>query len=101
MVTTDPSLEAPPTPAPGSSRPGPVVSAAVALLVAATFIPIGYVLWSTAGLGPDRVYALLARPRVGELLVNTVGLVVVTVPLCLALGIGAAWLVERTDLPGR
>lgn len=101
MVTTDPSLEAPPTPAPGRARPGPVVSAGVALLVAATFIPIGYVLWSMATLGTGRLYELLARPRVGELLVNTVGLVVVTVPLCLVLGVGAAWLVERTDLPGR
>ena len=33
--------------------------------------------------------------------VNTVGLVVVTVPLCMVLGVGAAWLVERTDVPGR
>jgi iron(III) transport system permease protein len=38
---------------------------------------------------------------VGELLFNTVALVVVTVPLCVVLGVGAAWLVERTDLPGR
>ena len=33
--------------------------------------------------------------------VNTVGLVVVTVPICIVLGVGAAWLVERTDVPGR
>jgi iron(III) transport system permease protein len=78
-----------------------VVSAAVALLVVATFVPLGYVAWSMATLGPGAVYELLARPRVGELLVNTVGLVVATVPLCLLLGVGAAWLVERTDLPGR
>ena len=44
---------------------------------------------------------LVVRPRVGELLVNTVGLVVVTVPLCVVIGVGVAWLVERTDLPGR
>ena len=43
----------------------------------------------------------MVRPRVGELLVNTVGLVVVTVPLCVVIGVGVAWLVERTDLPGR
>ena len=71
------------------------------LLVAATFVPLGYVAWSVASMGPGPVYELLARPRVGELLVNTVGLVVVTVPLCLLLGVGTAWLVERTDLPGR
>jgi iron(III) transport system permease protein len=35
------------------------------------------------------------------LLFNTVALVVITVPLCVAIGVGIAWLVERTDLPGR
>lgn len=99
MVTAETPLEQ--APAARGGRPGPVVATGVALLVAATFIPIGYVAWSVASLGPAQVYALLARPRVGELLVNTVGLVVVTVPLCLVLGVGAAWLVERTDLPGR
>ena len=43
----------------------------------------------------------MVRPRVGELLVNTVALVVVTVPLCVVIGVAVAWLVERTDLPGR
>ena len=37
----------------------------------------------------------------GELLFNTVLLTVVTVPLCLVLGVGGAWLVERTTLVGR
>jgi iron(III) transport system permease protein len=73
----------------------------VAFLVAVTLVPLGYVAWSVVSTGPTRVYALVVRPRVGELLVNTVGLVVVTVPLCVVLGVGAAWLVERTDVPGR
>jgi iron(III) transport system permease protein len=73
----------------------------VAVLVALTFIPLGYVGWAFVTTGPVRAAELIFRPRVGELLVNTVGLVVVTVPVCVALGIGAAWLVERTDLPGR
>ena len=74
---------------------------AVTLLVAATFIPLGYVAWSVIVHGAGGVYDLVARPRVGELLVNTVGLVVVTVPICVVLGVGTAWLVERTDIPGR
>jgi iron(III) transport system permease protein len=82
-------------------RPGPVLVCAVALVVAATFVPLGYVVWSVVTIGPSEVYALVARPRVVELLVNTIGLVVVTVPLCVLLGVGAAWLVERTDVPGR
>jgi iron(III) transport system permease protein len=43
---------------------------------------------------------LLWRPRVGELLPNTVTLVVLTCLLTTILGVGAAWLVERTTLPG-
>jgi iron(III) transport system permease protein len=84
-----------------STRPGPFLGGVVALLVAVTFIPLGYVAWSIASIGPARAFELIARPRVGELLVNTVGLVVVTVPICVVLGVGAAWLVERTDVPGR
>lgn len=78
-----------------------MLSIGVLVLVAATFIPLGYIAWSMISLGPGPVYELLARPRVGELLINTVGLVVVTVPTCLVLGVATAWLVERTDLPGR
>ncbi len=88
-------------PAAARSRPGPALACVIAILVAATFIPLGYVAWSVASIGPRQVYELVARPRVGELLVNTVGLVVVTVPICIVLGVGAAWLVERTDVPGR
>ena len=85
----------------GNARPGPLVSASVAILVAATFIPLGYVVWGAVSVGPTRAVDLIVRPRVGELLLNTVALIAVTVPLCVVIGIGTAWLVERTDLPGR
>jgi iron(III) transport system permease protein len=101
VVTAETIPDTAPTAASGNSRPGPVVTAGVVLLVVATFVPIGFVVLSVASMGPARVYELLARPRVAELLVNTVGLVVVTVPICLVLGVATAWLVERTDLPGR
>ena len=84
-----------------AARPGPLVAVTVAILVAATFIPLGYVGWAFVTTGWTQAYELLARPRVGELLRNTVGLVVITVPLCVVIGVGVAWLVERTDLPGR
>ncbi|BBY16684.1 ABC transporter permease [Mycolicibacterium litorale] len=100
---------APPVPAPTApvsrpepaARPGPLVAATVVVLVAATLIPLGYVAWGAISIGWDRAYELVVRPRVGELLVNTVALVALTVPLCVVLGVGVAWLVERTDLPGR
>jgi len=59
------------------------------------------VLWGAVSVGWTRAYDLVVRPRVGELLVNTVALVVVTVPLCVGIGVAVAFLVERTDLPGR
>ncbi|MDH6197294.1 iron(III) transport system permease protein [Mycobacterium frederiksbergense] len=83
------------------TRQGLVVNTAVVLLLAATFIPLAYVGWSVITTGPARVIELVVRPRVGELLLNTVSLVVITLPVCVLLGVGAAWLVERTDLPGR
>ncbi|MGN6404485.1 ABC transporter permease [Sinomonas sp.] len=52
----------------------------------------------TIATGWDTAVALIFRPRVLELLGNTVWLVVITVPLCLMLGVAGAWLVERTRL---
>ena len=100
---------APPVPAPAAqssrseatARPGPLVSVTVAILVTATLIPLGYVVWGTVSVGWTRAYELVVRPRVGELLINTVALVFITVPLCVLIGVGLAWLTERTDLPGR
>lgn len=44
---------------------------------------------------------LVLRPRVAELLYNTVLLVLLTVPLCVVHGVAMAWLTERSNLPGR
>ncbi len=70
------------------------------IVVAASFIPLGYVIAASIATGWDTASALLFRPRVGELLSNTVLLVVATVPICVIVGVLAAWLVERTRLPG-
>lgn len=43
----------------------------------------------------------MVRPRTGELLTNTVQLLVGSVAVCAVFGTAAAWLVERTTLPGR
>ena len=45
--------------------------------------------------------ALLWRPLVGGLLLNTVGLVLASVVVTALAGVLCAWLVERTDLAGR
>lgn len=64
-------------------------------------IPVGYVVATAVGLGWTELSPLVFRPRVGELLANTLLLLVVGVPATIALGVGGAWLVERTDLPAR
>ncbi|MBO0981516.1 iron ABC transporter permease [Microbacterium sp. SD291] len=52
-------------------------------------------------MGWTEIATLVIRPKVGELLVNTALLVVIGVPAAVVLGVGAAWLVERTALPAR
>ncbi len=75
--------------------------AGAALLVSATaLLPLGFVGWVAVQTGWATLSALVFRPRVGELLVNTVLLVAATVPLCAILAVALAWLTERTDLPG-
>lgn len=83
-----------------AGRPGPLVTGAALLLVAATFVPLGYIVSTLFSTGLSETADLIFRPRVGELLRNTVSLVVLTVPICVTLGIGLAWIVERTDVPG-
>ena len=75
--------------------------AVLAVLIALfSLIPLGYVVFMTVATGWETAAALIFRERVGELLLNTVLLMVFTVPLCLVLGVGGAWLVERTTLRG-
>jgi iron(III) transport system permease protein len=86
---------APVSPSETASRPGPLVSATVAILVAAALIPLGYVAWAAVSIGWSRADDLVFRPSVGESVFNTAALVV----LCVVVGVG--WLIERTDPPGR
>ena len=84
----------------GRRAPVAVVVAAFAVS-ALSLVPLGYILVQTVATGWDRAYALIVRPRVGELLRHTAALVAVTVAATVLLGVAAAWLVERTDLPLR
>ncbi|WP_414058544.1 ABC transporter permease [Pseudomonas sp. HR96] len=71
---------------------------AIALLA---LLPLGFVVLVAVQSGWDSLVSLVWRPRVGELLGNTLWLVLLTVPLCVVLGVALAWLTERSDLPGR
>ncbi|PYI37891.1 iron ABC transporter permease [Arthrobacter psychrolactophilus] len=79
--------------------PWPVV-VLCALIAAFSLIPLGFVAVATVNAGWDTAVAMVFRPRVGELLLNTLKLVLITVPLCVVIGVGGAWLVERTSLAG-
>ncbi|WP_350000742.1 iron ABC transporter permease [Pseudarthrobacter sp. WHRI 8279] len=104
-----PDLSAPPrgstTTAGRGSSPRPpfgvsAVSALAVLIALFSLVPLGYVAYMTVATGWDTAVELVFRPRVAELLLNTVLLMVCTVPLCLILGVAGAWLVERTTLRG-
>lgn len=76
------------------------VAAAALLVSLAALMPLGFVVWVGIQTGWETVSALVFRPRVAELLVNTGLLVMFTVPVCVMLAVALAWLTERSDLPG-
>lgn len=75
----------------------------VAALIPAVLVlvPICITIFNGCAGGWPMAVRLLWRPLVGTLLVNTLGLVVVVCGLCAVVGTLLAWLIERTDLPGR
>src|SRR5262245_48739246 len=85
------------------SRPVPgngLVVVAATLVGLLSLIPLGFIVGIAVEAGWDKVVELTIRPRVGELLLNTLLLEAVTLPLSIILGVALAWLTERTDLPG-
>lgn len=88
--------------APGTLRrvpPALLVPAAVAALLA--LAPIGYLVVRAGEGGLETVLRVLSRPRTLELTVRSLGLAAVVTALCTVVGVSLAWLVVRTDLPGR
>lgn len=64
-------------------------------------VPLVYVASYVVVIGPVDLWHLLARPRIMELLTNTVTLAVACMAAAAVLGVVLAVVVERTDLPGR
>jgi iron(III) transport system permease protein len=84
------------------AAPLPLALRAVTALIALlTLIPLFYVIWYTVATGWQTSYELLVRPRVGELLFNTLRLEAAVVTACGVVGLAGAWLTERTTLPLR
>ena len=83
-------------------RLGPAPLWLLALPIGAVLLlPLAFVGVQASGAGWTKAIHLLRLPHVDELLRNTIELVVLVPPLCAIVGAGVAWLLERTDLPGR
>jgi iron(III) transport system permease protein len=93
------------TAAPAGPRRGPRPPALLVLaglaVAALTLLPLAFVAYEAVQTGWAEASRLIFRQRTADLLWNTVRLTVGCVALSLVLGVGAAWLVERSDLPGR
>ncbi len=94
----------PRTAPPAGRRRAPVppllVAAAVAVALLA-LVPIWFIVGYTIDTGWASSARLVFRERTADLLWNTTRLVAGSVALCLLLGTAAAWLTERSTLPGR
>jgi iron(III) transport system permease protein len=75
------------------------VFAIAGVIAAVNLIPLGFILWVAVSSGWDKVASLVFRPRVAELLINTIWLEAITLPAAAMLGVGLAWITERTALP--
>lgn len=82
-----------------ASSPSWVAGAALLVSLFA-LLPLGFVVWVGWQTGWTTASAMIFRPRVYELLVNTAWLVALVIPLCTVLATALAWLTERCDLPG-
>ena len=83
------------------SRPSSASVALVVVIALVSLIPVAYVVSIGFQVGWSTLAPLIFREKVGELLANTVLLVIIATPLCVLFGVGGAWLVERTTVPGR
>jgi iron(III) transport system permease protein len=83
----------------GVRRLSPAMLAA-AVVVLAALLPLAYIVVRAAEGGTD-AWSVLGEGRTGELIVSTAVLVGAVVALSLAVAVPLAWLVVRTDLPGR
>jgi iron(III) transport system permease protein len=82
-------------------RGHPALVVAAMLVAGLALIPAGFVVWVLVQSGWDTAAAMIFRPRVGELLINTALLQALAVPLSVLLALALAWLTERSDLPLR
>lgn len=83
-------------------RPAPAtLTVSVVAITAILLLPVAAVVLQALTVSPRRAAHLLALPLVPALLTNTVTLALGVTVACAVVGVAAAWLVERTDIPAR
>jgi iron(III) transport system permease protein len=72
-----------------------------AAVTAAVLLPVVFLLWQAGHAGWGTIWPLIFRSLTWTLLVNTIELGVIVTVCAAVVAFGAAWLIERTDLPLR
>ncbi len=79
-----------------------IVFSALGLTVGVLMLlPLYYLVLRAFEADFDTVWRLLTRPRTAQLMLNTAALTAGVLALCTAIALPLAWLVSRSDLPGR
>lgn len=81
--------------------PRPLLLAAAAVAVSVALVPLVYLVVRTAGIAAEQGLDVLVTGRTLELAAHSVALAAVVTLGCVVLGVASAFLVTRTDLPGR
>jgi iron(III) transport system permease protein len=81
--------------------PRPLLLAGSAVAVAVALIPLAYLAVRTTEAGWSRIAAEVFTQRTGVLAARSLALAAVVTSACVVIGVAAAFLVTRTDLPGR
>src|SRR5476651_1419490 len=73
----------------------------VAMVTLLAILPLAYLMWQSASQGLRAALAMILRPFVLDLLINTTVLAVCVTLGAVIVALAGAWLVERSDLPWR
>jgi iron(III) transport system permease protein len=71
------------------------------VVTTAVLLPLAFLLWQAAHAGWGAIWPLMFRQLTWTLLVNTVQLAVIVTTCAAVIAVGAAWLIERTNVPLR
>jgi iron(III) transport system permease protein len=80
--------------------PRPLLVAAVVVSIAVV-LPLAFLILQAVQVGWSTLHDLLFRGLTAQLIWNTVSLTIVVTALCAVVGTATAWVIERTNVPGR